>query len=360
MTMRLLITGNMGYVGPVLVKYLNARHSDMHISGLDTGYFAACLTTKGDLPECRISIQHFADTRHYPEIILKGQDAVVHLAAISNDPMGNTFQQVTAEVNSQASIRLAAAARAAGIRSFVFASSCSIYGSAESEPRKETADVNPLTEYARSKVRTEEKLKQLAGPDFTVTSLRFATACGMSDRLRLDLVLNDFVAAAISSKKIVIFSDGSPWRPLINVHDMARAIDWAMHRTGENGGHYLAVNVGSDAWNYQVRDLAAAVARIVDGTQIVVNENAQPDKRSYKVDFSLFRQLAPEHQPQKDLPGTIRELQQGLRMINFNDAGFHQSDLIRLHKLSRLKESGLLNEQLEWTDSAAPIFPHIN
>jgi nucleoside-diphosphate-sugar epimerase len=360
MTMRLLITGNMGYVGPVLIKYLRHHHSDLHISGLDTGYFAACITTTEALPECRIDMQYFSDIRHFPASILRGHDAMVHLAAISNDPMGNTFKHVTEEVNYQASVRAAAMAKSAGIGSFVFASSCSIYGSAENAPRTETADVNPLTEYARSKVRTEEELKQLAGPDFTVTSLRFATACGMSDRLRLDLVLNDFVAAAVTSKKIVIFSDGSPWRPLINVQDMARAIDWAVHRRGENGGRYLAVNAGSDAWNYQVRDLAEAVADIVGGTQIVVNENAQPDKRSYKVDFSLFRQLAPGHQPQKDLHGTIEALQQGLRLIDFKDSGFHHSDLIRLETLRRLKACGLLNDRLEWADRVIPATPLVN
>ena len=171
----------------------------------------------------------------------------------------------------------------------------------------------------------------------------------MSDRLRLDLVLNDFVANAVAAKKILILSDGSPWRPLINVKDMARAIEWAIQRDPDNGGSFLAVNIGSSEWNYQVKDLAEAVADIIPGVDISINKNAQPDKRSYKVNFDLFKSLAPKHQPQYDLVATIKELKEGLEGMNFNDPNFHNSRFIRLKVLSDLRERGLLDEQLKWS-----------
>ena len=164
----------------------------------------------------------------------------------------------------------------AGVKRVVFASSCSMYGYAEGGPRKESDPLNPLTAYAKSKVATEEALEGMPAGDAVVTSLRFSTACGMSDRLRLDLVLNDFVACALASKEITVLSDGTPWRPLIEVRDMARAIEWALTRNRDGAGRYVAVNVGSNRWNYQVRDLAEAVARAVPGTKVSINTAAPP------------------------------------------------------------------------------------
>jgi nucleoside-diphosphate-sugar epimerase len=208
--------------------------------------------------------------------------------------------------------------------------------------------VNPLTPYAKSKVSTECDLAELADSSFKVTCLRFATACGMSDRLRLDLVLNDFVASAVASKRITILSDGSPWRPLIHVNDMARAIEWAVSRHVANGGNFLVVNTGADQWNYQVKDLAETVARVVPNTEVTINKDAMPDKRSYRVDFGLFKRLAPEYQPRFDLPMTVHELQDGLLAMGFQDQNFRNSSLIRLKVLSDLHRRGILNEQLEW------------
>src|SRR5258706_9398787 len=248
--MKILITGNMGYVGPSVLKRLRRSYPQATLTGLDKGYFAHCLTNADVLPECRADIQFFADVRRLPREALQSVDAVVHLAAISNDPMGNTFEAVTYDINLRASIELAKLAKAAGAKTFVFASSCSMYGLADDTPRKETSALNPLTAYAKSKVLTEVELQKLADTTFTVTCLRFATACGMSDRLRLDLVVNDFVACAVTSKKITILSDGTPWRPLIHVNDMARAFDWAIGR-GKGPFDFLAVNVGSNTLDYQ-------------------------------------------------------------------------------------------------------------
>jgi nucleoside-diphosphate-sugar epimerase len=346
--MKILISGNMGYIGPCVVSHLRSRYPDAQLVGLDMGYFANCLTHATILPECRVDVQYFADVRKVSSHILQDVDAVVHLAAISNDPMGNKFEDVTLDINYRSSINLAKMAKAAGVKAFVFASSCSIYGSAEDEPRMEQSALNPLTAYARSKVYTEKHLKPLADSGFKVTSLRFSTACGMSERLRLDLVLNDFVAGAVVSKKITILSDGTPWRPLINTQDMARAIDWAINRKAAEGGSFLAVNVGSDDWNFQVKDLAYAVKKVVPDVEVSINRDAEPDKRSYRVDFSLFKKLAPDHQPQFNLRSTVEKLRDGLQGMGFADANFRNSRFIRLKVLTHLRETNLLSEKLEW------------
>jgi len=349
--MKILITGNMGYLGPTITSHLRGSLPDSVLLGFDIGYFGGCATTHGSCPERFLDVQHFGDVRKFPEKLLEGVDAVVHLAAISNDPMGNTYEDVTLDINYKASIELAKKAAKNGVRAFVYASSCSIYGAADDRPRIETDPLNPLTAYARSKVYTETDLQPLADREFVATCLRFSTACGMTDRLRLDLVLNDFVAGAISEGKITILSDGSPWRPLINAKDMARAIEWAIHRQPDNGGEFLAVNVGSDEWNYQVKDLAEAVSRVSPGTQVSINKDALPDKRSYKVSFDLFKKLAPDHQPKMNLEDTVLELRKGLENIAFNDANFRNSYYMRLKVLSALREKGLLNHNLEWTPS---------
>jgi nucleoside-diphosphate-sugar epimerase len=346
--MKILITGNMGYIGPCLVSHLRSCWPDVELIGIDMGFFASCLTNTQVLPECRVDVQYFADVRRISEDLLKNIDAVVHLAAISNDPMGNTFEDVTLDINYRASINLAKIAKNVGAKAFVFASSCSMYGSAEDKARTEKSTLNPLTAYAKSKVYTEKELEPLADNKFKVTSLRFSTACGMSDRLRLDLVLNDFVAGAVSSKQITILSDGTPWRPLINVKDMARAIEWAIIRDVADGGEFLAVNVGSDEWNYQVKDLAYAVAEVIPGVEISIDKNAAPDKRSYRVNFDYYKKLAPNHQPKYDLINTIEELRDGLKSMGFNDPDFRNSEYMRLKTLTDLRNKGHLSEKLEW------------
>ncbi|RJQ42900.1 MAG: SDR family oxidoreductase [Nitrospiraceae bacterium] len=346
--MKILITGNMGYIGPCVVQRLRTSYPDATLIGLDLGYFANCLTNAVILPECRVDVQYFEDVRNINEDLLRDVDSVVHLAAISNDPMGNTFERVTFDINYLASIDLAKKARNAGVKSFIYASSCSMYGAADDGPRTESSALNPLTAYAKSKVATEKDLEKIADNKFKVTSLRFSTACGFSERLRLDLVLNDFVAGAVSSKKITIMSDGTPWRPLIDIKDMAKAIDWAVSRESKKGGDFLAVNVGSDTWNYQVKDLAEAVASVIPGVEVSINKNAQPDKRSYRVSFELFKRLAPDYQPEVDLKKSIMELREGLEAMHFGDENFRNSRFMRLKVLTYLREKGLLTENLEW------------
>jgi nucleoside-diphosphate-sugar epimerase len=344
---RILITGNMGYVGSVLVKHLRERLPQSELIGYDAGFFGHCLTSRAVLPETCVDRQVFGDVRDLPSALLEGVTGVVHLAAVSNDPMGNRFERATDDINHMASARLGRLAHDAGVRSFVFASSCSIYGAAGNAARVEDDPANPLTAYARSKLATEG---DLLGPDsqMTVTCLRFATACGMSDRLRLDLVLNDFVACALASGEISVLSDGTPWRPLIDVADMALALEWALLRGPDSGGRRLVVNTGSDEWNYTVRDLAMAVQAAIPGVTVSINADAPPDKRSYRVDFGLFRRLAPEHQPRVSLEASVSRVVGGLRALDFADREFRSSQLVRLQTLSRLIADGSLSDDLRW------------
>jgi nucleoside-diphosphate-sugar epimerase len=347
--MKILITGNMGYVGPAVVKRLRQSYPEATLIGLDTGYFGHCLLNAHLLPECYVDQQVYGDVRLVSKEFFHEIHAVVHLAAISNDPMGKSFEEATFSINHQGTIRLAQKAKEAGVKSFVFASSCSVYGFAEERARTETSELNPLTAYAKSKVLSEKDLAILGDRNFKVTCLRFATACGISERLRLDLVVNDFVAGAVVQKKVVVLSDGSPWRPLINTQDMARAIDWGIQRDSTEGGDYLVVNVGSNEWNYQVRDLAEAVARAVPNVEVSINKDAPPDKRSYRVCYDLFRKLAPRHQPQVSLTDTIMQLKEGLEQANFNIPNYRESSLIRLNVLMDLRKKGLLTSNLEWS-----------
>jgi nucleoside-diphosphate-sugar epimerase len=347
--MRIVITGNLGYVGPVVVRHLrNVLGPSAELIGVDSGFFAHCLTIPSDetLPETALDAQYWRDVREMPISLLRGADAVVHLAAVSNDPMGSRFELVTDAINHRASVDLAHLAAKAGVKTFVFASSCSVYGFAEDgRPRTETDTLNPLTAYARSKIATEQSLRQADLGDMQVRCLRFATACGMSPRLRLDLVLNDFVACALASHEITVLSDGSPWRPLIDVRDMARAVEWAI-TASQQAGVFVSVNVGSDEWNYQVRSLATAVADAVPGTKVSINTNAPPDRRSYRVDFSQWRRLAPLHQPRITLSESINALRDGLSAFGFADTEFRDSWMIRLKVLDSLMGAGQVDASL--------------
>jgi nucleoside-diphosphate-sugar epimerase len=345
--MRILITGNMGYVGPAVVRYLREARPNAILHGFDNAYFAHCLTGVPVLPERYLDEQFYGDVRKsLPD--LSRYDAVVQLAAISNDPMGNQFEAVTFDINQGTTVAIAKAAAVAGVKNFVFASSCSIYGIADGGPRKETDPLNPVTAYAKSKIAAEQGLATIETA-MVATSLRFATACGMSARLRLDLVLNDFVACALSQGRISVLSDGTPWRPLIDVADMARAIDWAIDRKPANGGRCLSVNVGSGESNFQVKSLAHAVAAKISGTEVSINTSAPADSRSYQVDFGLYRSLAPHHQPIVSLDQSIQNLIAGLKAMDFKDTTFRTSDLMRLKVLQGHVSDGRLNASLQWT-----------
>lgn len=351
--MKILLVGNMGYVGPVLSQHLRQTYPDAVLIGFDAGLFAHCLLGAVALPEIVLDRQIFGDVRHLDKAVLEEIDVVVNLAAISNDPIGNRFEDATLAINYKAAVELAAKAKLAGVCSYVFASSCSVYGCAEEGAKTESSSLDPLTAYARSKVMAEKELMPMADEQFTVTCLRFATACGMSDRLRLDLVLNDFVAGALTQRRIVVMSDGTPWRPLINVKDMALAIDWAIGRKANNGGKGLVVNIGSNEWNCQVKDLAHAVAAAIPDVDVSINANAPPDKRSYRVNYDLFKELAPGFQPRFDLKSTILDMTHGLQKVGFQDAAYRESEYMRLNVISRFREQGLLDKTLRLSFTAA-------
>lgn len=345
--MNVLVTGNLGYVGSAISESLS-NILGISLTGIDTGFFEKDRTFSSVYTESLYHQQVRMDIRNIKAEDLNGFDVVVHLAAISNDPMGNKFEQVTQDINSFASASLAKLAKAAGVKKFIFASSCSLYGASDGVAKIESDDLQPLTAYARSKQFMEQFLLELSSDSFQVTCLRFATACGMSPRLRLDLVLNDFVASALVKQHIEILSDGSPWRPFIDVKDMGRAITWAILREASYLENFLSVNVGSNQNNFQVAELANIVADAVGNTTISINKNAAPDKRSYKVDFSLFESLAADFLPIVTITESINRLVKGLEQISFNNADFRTSNLIRLNRLTQLQASGQLDSQLLW------------
>lgn len=347
---RILIVGNLGYLGPVLVRHLKSLDSSCYLIGLDTGYFAGSLIDPYVSFDQLLDEQIYADIRTADQNNLPHVDSIIYLAAISNDPMGNLYENPTSEINCKSAIRIANYYKSQNSASFVYASSCSVYGAGADSPRNETDLLNPLTAYARSKIDAEAGLKEVASSKLSVTCLRFATACGPSPRLRLDLVLNDFVASGFINKEIEILSDGTSWRPLIDTEDMCRAISWAKDRSAETDP-FLAVNVGFDSWNYRILELARAVSKELKGVEVRVNQNATPDKRSYRVDFSLYRRLAPSNQISKSLEVTINELIDIIHLSGFNKKDFRESHLIRLNTLKMLRSRNLIDESLFWTRS---------
>jgi nucleoside-diphosphate-sugar epimerase len=347
--MNILITGNAGYIGPVLVNSLRKGQLSCTLIGFDNGYFAHCLTGALALPELKLDHQYWGDLRDFPQKILEGIDAVVHLAAISNDPMGNSFTDVTNDINFSATKDLILMSKKMGVKKFIFASSCSIYGFAEHDSKKESDELNPLTTYAKTKVGVEEVLYKNSNEKFVTTALRFATACGMSPRLRLDLVLNDFVASAIKYGVIKVSSDGSPWRPLIDVSDMARAICWALERNNSDTSKtFLPINIGSTSMCYQVKDLANAVSKKIPQSKVEINQLAMTDKRSYQVNFSLFENMAPNFQPNVSLEKSIENLKFGINSIDLDAIDFKNTNLIRLRSLEAQINAGVIDQSLKW------------
>jgi nucleoside-diphosphate-sugar epimerase len=343
--MKILITGNQGYIGPIVAEHF--KNVGATITGLDTGYFDNCSNSELLAPDHFVDYQINKDIRNINESDFKDIDHVVYLSAISNDPMGIEFEVVTNDVNKLCAIKCAELARKVGVKSFVFASSCSVYGAAgDGEIRDENSPLHPVTAYAHSKINAEKELSLLANDTFKITCLRFSTACGFSPRLRLDLVLNDFVSSAILNREIKILSDGSPWRPLIHVKDMARAIEWATIR--DNKINFISLNVGDDRWNYQIKDLAFAVAELIPGTTIKINKDAAPDKRSYKVSFKLLKQLAPDYAPKVTLQEAIEDLTLGINNYLKSGNSFSTIKSIRLAQLRELIKQGFIDKELFW------------
>jgi nucleoside-diphosphate-sugar epimerase len=343
--MKILVTGNLGYVGASVVRRLREQFKDAYIIGFDTGFFTHDLTDN-QFSDRLLNEQHYGDLRNISFKILEDVNVVIHLAAISNDPMGKEYESITEAINEKASQEFASMCKAEGVRKFIFASSCSVYGFSENgEPLSELSPVNPLTAYAKSKLAMEEYLESISSEKFQTASLRFATACGMSDRLRLDLVLNDFVLSSVFFGIIKIMSDGTPWRPLINTRDMADAMIWAL----QEDDRCIKINVGRNQDNYTVLQLAELVKEQIPTTSIIRNSDIQPDKRSYRVDFTQFEERAGVWAPKVSIQDTIKELKDGVEKLPLQYISAH-GGLKRLNQISQLQNKQLIDKDLYWTN----------
>jgi nucleoside-diphosphate-sugar epimerase len=336
--MKVLVTGDRGYVGSILAPYL-AEHGH-EVVGLDADLYAGCDLGKAPSLE---SLQ--LDVRDVRASLLEGFDAVVHLAALSNDPLGDLRPELTFSVNLDGTVALARAAREVGVRRFVFASSCSMYGaSGLDEVLDESAPLRPITPYAESKVRAEEALLELADDDFWPVSMRNATVYGSSPRLRLDVVLNNLVAWAHTTGRIRLLSDGTSWRPLIHVRDVARVAARLLEAPPELL-RATAYNTGSGAQNYVIRDLAALVADAT-GCSVEFADGASSDPRSYRVDFGRLERAFPGLELEWDAASGVRELLAAYRTHGLSLQEFEGRRFVRLRQLRHLIDTGELDETL--------------
>ena len=347
--MRVLVTGSDGYIGRVLVRRLEAAGHD--VVGLDSGWFAGC-----DFGEDGVNAQGSpADIRDAAVADLEGFDAVVHLAAISNDPLGDLDPDCTYAINHRASVRLARLARQAGVRRVVFSSSCSLYGAASpDEFLTEEATFNPVTPYGESKVLVERDVSQLADDTFSPTFLRNATVYGTSPRLRCDLVVNDLVATAYTTSEIVIKSDGTPWRPLVHIEDVADAFQAVLAAPREHV-HNQAFNIGRTTENYQVRDVADIVAEVIPGSRVTYAEGGGPDNRSYRVDFSKAEDSLPGFEPRWTVPEGVRELVAAYERHGLSAEDLQSSRFVRLRRIQELQSRGELGPDLRWLSTQDPV-----
>jgi nucleoside-diphosphate-sugar epimerase len=345
--MRILVTGHLGYIGAVLAPLLAARGHD--VAGFDADLYRGC-----DFgPEPSGVTGRIGDVRDVQRADLAGFEAIVHLAALSNDPLGSLDPALTLDVNAEGTLKLARAARDAGVRRFIFASSCSMYGaSGTDDALDESAPLRPLTAYAESKVRAEEGLFALAGPDFAPVSMRNATVFGASPRLRLDIVLNNLTAWAHTTGRIRLLSDGTAWRPLVHVRDLAKTA-LALLDAPEDRVRGEAFNVGSDAQNHLVRDLAQIVSHVT-GCAVEMAEGSSADDRSYRVDFSKLRAAFPELSLDWDAERGARELADAYRAVGLTEAEFEGDSYVRLRRLQSLLEANELSADLRRAAETAP------
>ena len=339
--MRVLITGHNGYIGSVMSRMVQAAGHDVH--GLDTYFFEGC--TLGpeppDLPSTRV------DLREVREEQLAGYDAVIHLAALSNDPLGDLDPDLTYAINHRGSLRLAQLAKAAGVQRFLFASSCSLYGVAGEDMLDESASFNPITPYGESKVRLEHDLHALADDRFSPTYLRNATAYGFSPRLRFDVVVNNLVGVALTTGEIRVQSDGTPWRPLVHVEDFSRAFIAALHAP-RRLVHDEAFNVGRSEENYQVSALAELVREALPGTTVRYAAGGGPDPRSYRVSCDKLARTLPEFRPQWTVRKGVEELVRAFRSAGLQAEDFTGSRYVRLRRIRELQQAGRLDAALRW------------
>jgi nucleoside-diphosphate-sugar epimerase len=343
---KVLLTGHHGYIGSVTTSVLRAAGHE--VVGLDTFFYEGCDMVPADRPVESLRL----DLRDVEPEHLNGFDAVVHLAALSNDPLGDLSADLTTDINFRATVRLAESAEQAGVSRFVFSSSCSMYGASGTDvPVDEGAPLRPLTAYAESKVRSEQALAGLARDGFSPIFMRNATAYGVSPRMRVDLVLNNLVGWALTTGKVRILSDGTPWRPLVHVQDIARATV-AMIEAPVEAVHSQAFNVGAGSENYQVRELAEIVREAVGDCEIEYAGSGDPDPRSYRVDFGKFTRTFPSSRPTWTARAGAREIADAYRSVGLTLDQFEGDRYIRLKRLKLLLDRDQLDPDLRWRATA--------
>jgi nucleoside-diphosphate-sugar epimerase len=340
--MRVLLTGHKGYIGVLAGPLLRA--AGHHVTGVDTDLFGGC-----DLGRVEDTIPGLRkDIRDLTPDDLEGFDAVVHLAALSNDDLSNLDPDLTYGINHRASVRLAELAKQAGVKRFVFSSSCSTYGAAGDDFLDENASLNPLTAYGESKVLVEREVSRLADKGFSPVFMRNATAYGVSPRLRLDLVLNDFVASALLTGRVHIKSDGTPWRPTVHIRDIIAAIVSVLDAPTDLI-HNQTFNVGQTEENYRVSELAQIVAEVVPGSRLEYAPGGGPDKRCYRVTCEKIRRTLPGFRPQWTVRTGAQELYDAYRSTPLSVADIESGRYIRIHRIQHLLERGQLDALLFWS-----------
>jgi nucleoside-diphosphate-sugar epimerase len=350
--MRVLITGHHGYIGSVLAPMVQAAGHD--VVGLDSRLFEGCTFGSEGAPIASLRM----DLRDVEAADLHGFDAVMHLAALSNDPVGDVNPECTFAINHHGSVRLARLAKEAGVSRFIFASSCSLYGVAGDEMLTERAAFNPITPYGVSKVRFEHDVAGLADVRFSPTFLRNATAYGVSPRLRADVVVNNLVGIACTTGEIVIQSDGTPWRPLVHIEDISRAFLAVLHAP-RSLVHNEAFNVGRSEENYRVRDLGGLVEEVVPGSTVRYAEGGGPDPRCYRVDCGKLLRTLPEYQPQWTVRRGMEQLRDAFLGYGTSREEFLSDRYFRIKRIRTLQTDGLLDESLRWTTAARTVLAGI-